>query len=216
MRWEPFFPYTDLNGRVAAWHPGEQSQRYTNAPRGVVFAGDPGVPAGGFGTTWKNLAPRVGFAWDVFGNGKTAVRGGYGIFYDQPNTISWNSQADQAPFGTVLSTTGNAVNSMTNPYAGAINPFPAELNPPKNAFLPQFSSQFLYVTDMRNPYIQAWNFTLERQLKGGIVLRTSYAASKGTRLVSIRELNPAVYAPGVTTATTNQRRPYSPGLGSTS
>jgi outer membrane receptor protein involved in Fe transport len=216
VRWEPFFPYTDLNARIGAWHVGEQSQRYTNSPRGVVFAGDPGVPDGGFDTVWANLAPRVGFAWDVFGDGKTAVRGGYGVFFDQPNTISWNSQADQAPFGTVLSTTGNLVNNILNPYAGAINPFPADLNPPKNAFFPQFSSQFLYVSDMRNPYVQAWNFTLERSLPGSFVVRTSYAGSKGTRLVAIRELNPAVYAPGVTTATTNQRRPFAPGLGSTS
>ena len=216
LRWEPFFPYTDLNGRIAAWHAGEQSQRYTNAPRGVVFAGDPGVPAGGFPTTWKNVAPRVGFAWDVFGDGKTSVRGGYGMFFDQPNTISWNSQADQAPFGTVLSTAGNAVNSLVNPYAGTVNPFPSDLNPPKNAFFPQGSSQFLYVADMRNPYVQAWNFTVERRLPGSFVVRSSYVGSKGTRLVAIRELNPAVYAPGVTTATTNQRRPFAPGLGSTS
>ena len=216
VRWEPFFPYTDVNGRIAAWHPGEQSQRYVNAPRGVVFAGDPGVPAGGFDRSWKNFAPRLGFAWDVFGDGKTSVRGGYGVFFDQPNTISWNSQADQAPFGTVLSTTGNAVNSLADPYAGTINPFPSDLNPPKTAFLPQFSSQFLYVSDMRNPYVQSWNLTVERKIAGNFVVRTSYVGSKGTRLVAIRELNPAVYAPGVTTSTTNQRRPFAPGLGSTS
>ena len=49
----------------------------------------------------------------------------------------------------------------------------------------------------------------------GFVLRTSYAGSKGTRLAAPRELNPAVYAPGATTATTNQRRPYQPAMGST-
>ncbi len=215
-RWEPFLPYTDLNGRIAAWHPGQKSQRYVNAPDGVVFVGDSGVPDGGFPITWTNLAPRVGVAWDVFGNGRTSVRGGYGVFFDQPNTISWNNQGDQAPFGTVLSLSGNAVNSFANPYAGAINPFPSSLNPGKDAFFPQFSSQFLYTNGMRNPYVQSWNFTVEHDAGAGFVLTASYVGSKGTRLVAIRELNPAVYAPGVTTATTNQRRLYAPGLGSTS
>ena len=97
-----------------------------------------------------------------------------------------------------------------------MNPFPSPLNPPSTAYFPQYSSQFLASPDMRNPYMQSWNLTVERQIIGNFVVRGSYVGSKGTNLVSIRELNPAVYAPGVTTATTNQRRPYAPGLGSTS
>ena len=216
IRWEPYLPYTDLNAKIAAYHPGQQSTRYLNAPRGVVFAGDAGVPEGGFPSVWRNFGPRVGFAWDVFGNGRISLRGGYGVFFDQPGTISWNNQGNQAPFGTVLSTSGNAVNTFANPYAGAINPFPSPVNPGKDASFPQYSSQFLDAPDMRNPYAQNWNLTLEREVKGGFVLRGSYAGSKGTRLITIRELNPAVYAPGVTTATTNQRRIFAPGLGSTS
>jgi outer membrane receptor protein involved in Fe transport len=215
IRWEPFLPYTDLNNRLAAWYPGQQSTRYVNAPLGVVFPGDAGIPAGGFPTTWRNFAPRVGFAWDVFGDGKTSVRGGYGVFYDQPSTIAWNSQADQAPFGTVLTTDGNASNSLANPYAGAVNPFPSPLNPPSDAYFPQYSSQYLVSPGMRNPYMQSWNLTIERQIAGNFVVRGSYVGSKGTNLVSIRELNPAVYAPGVSTATTNQRRIFAPAMGST-
>lgn len=215
VRWEPFFPFTDDDGKLGVWRPGVQSQRYTNAPLGVLYVGDPGVADSGVPPTWNNFAPRVGFAWDVAGDGKTSVRGGYGIFYDYPNALSTNSQADQAPFGTVLTSNGNLVNSFTDPYAGTVNPFPQSLNPPKNAIFPQFSTQFVYVEDFRNPYVQSWNLTLERQLFGGFVIRTSYAGSKATRLASPRELNPAVYAPGVTTATTNQRRPYAPAMGST-
>ena len=216
VRWEPFFPYTDEHEKIASWHPGQQSTRFTNAPVGVVFAGDRGVPAGGYGPAYTNFGPRFGFAWDVFGNGKTSVRGGYGIFFDHPDSLGLNSQTDQAPFGTVVTVNGSATNSFGNPYAGAINPFPVSLtNVPSNAAFAPYSSQFLYDAHMRNPYVQSWNLTLERAIAGGFLLRASYAGSKGTRLVDGVELNPAVYAPGVTTATVNQRRPYAPELGST-
>jgi hypothetical protein len=58
--------------------------------------------------------------------------------------------------------------------------------------------------------VQSWNLTLEREIGFGFVTRASYAASKGTRLLVKRELNPATYVAGATTATTNQRRPLQP------
>ena len=215
VRWEPFTPYTDALDKIAVWRPAEQSTRYVNAPKGVIYAGDPTVPKGAVPTVWTNFGPRLGFALDVFGDGKTSLRGGYGVFYDWTNTISTNSQATQAPFGTVVTVFGSATNSFTNPWAGTTNPFPASLNPPSTTTFPQYTSQFLYAANFRNPYIQSWNLTLERELFGGFVMRTSYAASKGTRLGVGRELNPAIYVPGATTATTNQRRPLGPALGAT-
>jgi len=213
-RWEPFFPFTDTLDKVAVWRPNEQSTRYRNAPKGVIYAGDPNVSRGTVPTTWGNLGPRVGFAWDVFGNGKTAVRGAYGVFFDSFNSIATNSQANQAPFGTVVTVFGSNANSFTDPWAGTTNPFPAPQNPPATAAFPAFTSQFLNAADFRNPYIQSWNLTLEREIWGGFVTRASYAASKGTKLMVLRELNAAVFAPGATTATTNQRRPYGPAMGS--
>ncbi len=215
VRWEPFLPFTDENNKIAVWRPAEQSTRYPNAPKGVIFAGDSGIPLSTIPAVWHNFAPRFGFAYDAFGDGKTVIRGGYGIFYDFPNSIMTNSHADQAPFGTTVTIFGNINNSFSDPYAGTVNPFPGSLNPPSTVSFPQFSSQFLNAADFRNPYVQSWNLTFERQLWAGFVSRVSYAGSKGTRLGVGRELNAAVYAPGVTTATTNQRRPLQPGLGAT-
>ncbi len=212
VRWEPFFPFTDEVDRIATWHPGSQSQRYPNAPRGIIYAGD-NVPKGTVPVSWGNLGPRLGFAWDVFGDGKTAIRGAYGIFFDSFNSIATNSQANQAPFGTVVSVFGNATNSFADPWVGTANPFPGQKNPPKEVRFPEFSTHFLNAHDFRNPYIQSWNLTLEREIPAGFIMRAAYAASKGTRLMTLREINAATYAVGATTGTTNQRRPLAPGLG---
>ncbi len=214
LRWDPFIPYTDAQNRLAAFRPGVESPTYVNAPLGLVFPGDPGVPEGGFDASLLNFGPRVGFAYDVFGDGRTSVRGGYGIFFDRPNSITTNSLANNAPFGTVVSFTGNAQNSLSDPYAGRTNPFPSPLNPPSNVAFPQGLSVFSYDPDFRNAYLQSWNLSLERQFLQTFVLRTAYAGSKGTNLGIVREFNPAIFGPGATTANTNQRRPYGPTFSS--
>ena len=206
LRWDPYFPYTDELGKLSGWRPGQQSTRYRNAPLGVLYPGDPGLPDGGYKTAWSNLAPRVGFAYDVFGDGKTSIRGGYGVFYDRINTLQTNQAATQGPFGTIVNLTGNAANNFTDPYAGSVNPFPAPLNPASDVKFVLPHVAFLYEEHMRNPYVQSFNLTLEREVAAGFIGRVAYAGSKGTRLYSGRELNPALYQTGVTTATTNQRR----------
>ena len=215
-RYEPFLPYYDLNNKLAAWRPGQKSTLFPNAPTGVVFVGDPGIPQGGFHSVYTNIGPRVGFAYDVHGDGKTSIRGGYGIFYDQPNTITTNNQTDQAPFAPVISLTGSASNNVQNPYAGTTNPFPYPSPPTAASTFPQYSTQYLYSANMRNAYTQAWNLQVQQDLGWSTVFTLGYAASAATHLPVARELNAAVYTPGSsTTANTNQRRPLAPALGST-
>lgn len=226
VRWEPFFPNTDLNGKVVVWGgTNTQSTRYVNAPPGVLYAGDPGVPAGGSRTVWNNFGPRIGLAYDLTGDGKTSLRAGYGIFYDRLNTLQTNSAADEAPFGTVVDYFGGPNDSMANPYANVAggNPFPkigfaalgtSVLNPGKDAFFSLPMAAFLYSRDLRNPYVQSWNFTIERQLGGSWLARVSYAGSKGTALATGLDMNAPLADPKASTSTTNQRRPLYPiGLG---
>ncbi len=215
VRWEPHFPWKDRDGKLAGWREGQQSTRYVNAPRGILYPGDPGFPEGGYNTAWKNFGPRVGFSWDVFGDGKSSIRGGYGVFFDSINTIQSNSLANQGPFGTVVNILGNTLNNFSNPYAGTTNPFPASTNPPREVkfFLPLVPT--LFEEHMRNPYLQSWNLTVEREIGWATVIKAGYAGSKGTRLYSGREFNPAIYRPGATTSNLDQRRPRYPELGQT-
>src|SRR6202012_4157869 len=92
-------------------------------PAGYVFPGDAGVSNTTISNRWHDFAPRLGFAYDVFGNGRTSLRGGYGIYYSFVRTQSLNNQSSNQPFGIALSTSKPA-GGLLNPYLGTGNPFP--------------------------------------------------------------------------------------------
>jgi hypothetical protein len=114
LRYELAMPWYEPHNLWGTFVPGQQSTVYPNAPRNLVFPGDAGIPPALVPTDWNNVAPRFGFAWDVLGTGRTAVRGGYGIYYDQldANLIQNTGQ----PFRYAYTIT--APYSLTNPLLG--------------------------------------------------------------------------------------------------
>jgi outer membrane receptor protein involved in Fe transport len=208
LRYDPYFGFRELNNKGIAFRPGQQSKIYPTAPVGMLFIGDPGVNPDYFPADWNNFAPRVGFAWDVFGNQKIAIRGGYGMFYDAIAGIRLNRFPYNQPFMLDLTLFELPLN---DPYRG--NP-PFPYTPPSSAEQRQ-NFKFIVpsnVTSMNEnmvtPYAQQWNFTIETQMPGGITLSTGYVGSKSSKLYGSRSINPAVYGPGATSGNIQQRRVY--------
>jgi hypothetical protein len=210
VRYEPFIPYRDKGNRVSVFRPGQQSQVFVNAPNGLLFPGDPGVPERGTNSDLNNIAPRFGFAWSPFGNGKTSVRGAYGIFYDStPMSALQNVFQGVAPFGTRVSL-DPPPGPFDDPFLGA-NPFPMPFPPPKDVTFPESLFAATFPETFRTGYMQSWNLTIEREVVPEWVVRASYAGSKGTGLLQGWDRNAAVYIPGKSTSTNiSERRPFGP------
>ena len=214
LRYEPFFPWSELKHRIeqfspAAYAAGVTSTVYPNAPKGLLFPGDPGVPEQGVRNTLTNFMPRLGFALDVSGDGKTSLRGGAGMFYDtrQPGILN-SSMADATPF-SIAETLTQPKGSFSNPYLGIVNPFPAPVTPSASTVFPSPVTAYTYspTGNFNVPVIYDWNLTLEQQITGNMFFRIAYVGSHSTHLYSSPDLNPAVYVPG-STLSTDQRRRY--------
>jgi len=210
VRYEPSIPYRDVGNRVSVFWPGTKSQVFVNAPAGLLYVGDPGVPERGTKSDLNNFAPRLGFAWAVAK--RTSIRAAYGLFYDSsPMSAITNVFQGVAPFGTRIRVRP-PVGPFDDPFLGA-NPFPLPFPPPKDITFPQGVAAATWPDRYRTGYLQSWHFTIERELFPDWLFRIAYAGSKGTKLLAGEELNPPIYIPGQSTALNlSQRRPYGPAL----
>jgi hypothetical protein len=222
LRWDPYFPYTEQRGRTVCYIPGSttRSVRFPNAPLGMLFASDPGCPTGGSTTDALNVAPRLGFSYQIDRN--TVVRGGAGLYFTPPENHDSNGMVDTAPFSPLFNYTGLV--SFVNPYSsiGIPNPFPAQYatrNPTSSAqFTLPVSIYGTFQHDWHMPELATWNLNVERQLGPTWVSRISYSGNKGTYLNSgvlgFNEQNPAVYIAGASTKANTQQRRLDPQFGS--
>jgi hypothetical protein len=206
LRWDPWIPFTEEFGRVPCYVPGAHSTRYPNAPTGYLLMGDSGCPDGGTKSRWGQLAPRLGFAYNV-DRGRTVVRGGFGLFYQPPFTEAFGTLTNSAPFSPQFTLFGVP---FDNPWTGTTNPFPASYGPAipgKDAKFDIPTAVVALSPGWRPPRVASWNLAIERQVTKDVLARVAYAASKGTFLGYNPDLNAAVYGPGATGSNTQARRP---------
>jgi Carboxypeptidase regulatory-like domain len=207
VRYEPFIPWHNLFGRMGGFNPtlwasDTHSTMFPLAPAGLQFAGDPGFIPNGVANEYDHFMPRVGFAWDVFGNGKTALRGGAGMFYDSRinSTLFDIYSTGSPPFlqAVTLQQTATTPINWANPYgtAGVANPFPSPQPPPNT--VPISSSNNWLTFDpyhgFQDPRDYAWNLAVEQQVTGSLSARVAYVATHGSHEWEDTELNPNIGA----------------------
>jgi hypothetical protein len=235
VRWELFAPWHNNNASKlqefspTAYAANTRSTLFSTLPAGMLLTpGDPGLAPDGVYNQWGKFMPRLGFAYDVFGNGKTVVRGGAGIFYQDrlpgffnlnqaglvPNTIAVNlgnlGMAGAAPGA-------NPGGPFSNPYCvGGCgtsgtpypNPFPFTLPFPSSKVFPNqiLVDEYDPSGNFQVPVTYAYNLTIEHQITASWALRLAYVGSGSRHQFVNLEINPAVNTGSG--LSTNARRPY--------
>jgi hypothetical protein len=228
LRWEFNQPLYDKGLRYQTFRPGQattvfpcqlsagslSSLGYTNPncsdptsdsaavfPLGLVIPGDKGVPQGLTKSYYNAWAPRIGIAWDPKGDGKTTIRGGFGIFYNPIEQLVLEQFQGEPPFGgssllseglfntPFVSQSGSAGNLTVSP-----NPFNGILNPARGsavdwaAFRPILLFGELQ-PNLRAQYTNQYNLGIQREIRKDMVLSVGYVGSQGHRLLATRDLN---------------------------
>jgi hypothetical protein len=233
LRYEPALPWSDNGNRWAqvnlvAMAADQVSRVYPNAPPGIFFSGqngipgDPGMPKNALNSNLKGFAPRMGFAYDLFGDGRTSLRGGAGIFYDsRAMGMLSNRYVDEWPFSPqfILSTAGNSAptpgstaGSFSDPLCtqaatqAALNcsgaqatsyptfpsPFPAPTNFAYNPPFNQIAVTYDPSGNYHVPTTYEWNLTVERQLPSNILFRVAYVGSRSLHILETQYYNAGV------------------------
>jgi hypothetical protein len=180
----------------------------TNPFDGIVQCGvTKGVPDGCMTGHLFNPAPRVGFAYDPFGNGRWAIRGGYGVFWEETNGNESNTESlENSPPGVLAATQSN-IKSFVDPTTGALltSGYNRIITAGPTATNPLFTLSVNSIpTKAQWPYVQQWHLDVQHEVVKNTVATLSYVGSKGTHLsrqLDFNQLHPVPLS----------QNPYKPG-----
>jgi hypothetical protein len=170
--------------------PEDRANLYDPVTRSLARVGTGGVPRSGYEADKNNFAPRLGLAWTVGLSGKTVIRAGYGVYFDQPALAPSEGLYFNQPFFDF-----KLFFSLPGLPLTLTDPFPAFFPVP----IP--GSGFAFQRDLRTPYLQHWSAGVQQQLGSSRVLEIAYVGSKGTKLITARDIN----QPRPSTASPNLR-----------
>ena len=181
-------PQLDVEGDITSQQ-GALIPNTGNPFDGMVQCGVNGVPRGCLTGHLFNPAPRLGFSWDPFGNGKMAVRGGYGMFYEHTNGMEANAEdLEGTPPIVQTPTQYNIVGYGAVGGQGLLFPLSTTSIPDHVAW----------------PYVQQWHLDLQHDLPHNAVATLAYVGSKGTHLTLQHEANQLPVVPA-------SQNPFRPG-----
>jgi hypothetical protein len=222
IRWEPFFGAVDQYGFANSFsrerfEKGIKSTVYPNAPAGMLFTGDPGMPSNGAHTNNKlaQFAPRVGVVWDPQGNNEQTIRAGIGHYYDSPKLWQYAHQMLNPPFGNTVDALAPATCpppnrngcpvSFTDPWRDTPGGDPQALFahqgepvvlPPSNVTFTQRGVYTSMPVDVDPMQVTQWNLSYQRQFLSRMLLDVTYMGNRTSNIWLGYEENPAIYIPG--------------------
>ena len=213
LRWDPYLPAYDYFGRgsyfsQSAFDAGQKSSVFTNAPVGLLFYGDKGIPKAYTNNKWAQFSPRAGLAWNPDGSGKQSIRVSGAILRDTAELFYAERLTTNTPWGTSISLTSPA-GGLTNPYNGypGGSPFPNAYAVSSNIAFPSNGVYVNMPLTTTPTYMVQWNASYQRQFTHDWLAAITYLGNRTTHIWVGEEINPATYIPGQsTTGNTDQRR----------